>query len=288
MDKYIKIDSKYPVYNGMPLTFVAPCNCNETEGLSVNGQSFVFKDAHGHTLTGIGNLFGEGAYVKVILDADRGFAYIQNADSNGYLENRLVCGLGLEPDALALVSADTIDDTTKCGWYRYYNDSLVPLAGLGYCGGLFVGSTYSESIQHFYPDNYNGGTYAVRRRSAGGIWSEWEIANPPYDNDYIFEYKTTERYMGYPVYTRIVLGEIDSDIECPVGYNLYYDIGSGCSLIRGEARLSGLGCTLPYYWGDMTDIDGYTFYNDRLQIFGSSTLAGQAISARIWYVKEAL
>ena len=87
---YIKINTNYPVYDGMPLTFEAPCDCTSVEGLTVTynneSTSFVFKDAHGNTLTGVGGLFAKGAYVKVILDTQNGGAYIQNADTNAYLE----------------------------------------------------------------------------------------------------------------------------------------------------------------------------------------------------------
>lgn len=86
---YIKINSKYPLYDGMPITFKAPCDCTAAEGLTVNSTNFIFKDAHGNALTGIGNLFGKDALVKVILDKTNGFAYIQNADSNKYLETRM-------------------------------------------------------------------------------------------------------------------------------------------------------------------------------------------------------
>lgn len=89
---YIKINTKYPVYDGMPLTFEAPCDCTAVEGLSVNSTNYVFKDAHGVSLAGLGNLFEAGAYVKVILDATNRFAYIQNADTNSYLENKITYG----------------------------------------------------------------------------------------------------------------------------------------------------------------------------------------------------
>ena len=89
---YIKIKTPYPTYDGMPLTFSAPCDCTETEGLVVNGKNYVFTDAHGNTLTGIGNVFGVGAYVKVILDVTNGRAYIQNGDNNSYQQGRIVWG----------------------------------------------------------------------------------------------------------------------------------------------------------------------------------------------------
>ena len=85
---YININTDYPIYDGIQITFKAPCDCDETEGLCVNSRNFVFKDAHGVTLTGIGNLFSKGAYVKVILDAVNGYAYMQNADTNSYLESK--------------------------------------------------------------------------------------------------------------------------------------------------------------------------------------------------------
>lgn len=89
---YIKITSECPLFDGMPVTFKAPCDCTEVTGLRVyyNGasQTFTFKDAHGSTLTGIGNLFAQGAYVKVILDTTNGYSYIQNADTNKYIEDR--------------------------------------------------------------------------------------------------------------------------------------------------------------------------------------------------------
>lgn len=89
----IQVSVKYPLYDGMPLTFKAPCDCTSVEGLTLtyntDSKSFVFKDAHGNTLTGIGNLFEANAYVKVILDTVNGFAFLQNADTNAYLEEQL-------------------------------------------------------------------------------------------------------------------------------------------------------------------------------------------------------
>lgn len=93
----IKIELGHPIIDGMPLSFRAPCDCNETEGIKViytDGEDtrfvvFTFADAHGNDLTGIGNLFAKGAMVRVILDIPNAKAYIQNADTNAYLEQRL-------------------------------------------------------------------------------------------------------------------------------------------------------------------------------------------------------
>lgn len=85
----IKIIPGCPLCDGLSVMFKAPCNCDETDGLVVNGQEFTFRDAHGNDLTGLGNLFSEGAVVKALLDTVNGYAYIQNADTNAYIEEKL-------------------------------------------------------------------------------------------------------------------------------------------------------------------------------------------------------
>ena len=88
----IKVISERPLFDGMAITFNAPCKCSEIEGLTVsysdNSWHGTFRDSHGNDLTGLGNLFEEGAYVRVILDIQNGYAYLQNADTNAYLEGR--------------------------------------------------------------------------------------------------------------------------------------------------------------------------------------------------------
>lgn len=88
----IKIISECPLYDGMPVTFLAPCDCTTVDGLNVyygdTATAFTFRDAHGNDLAGIGNLFAEGACVKMILNTSTGCAYLQNADTNKYLEGK--------------------------------------------------------------------------------------------------------------------------------------------------------------------------------------------------------
>lgn len=89
----IKVTSECPLYDGMSITFRAPCDCTAVDGLTVTygetSATFAFRDAHGNDLTGIGNLFAAGAYVKAILDTTSGHAYLQNADTNTYIETSL-------------------------------------------------------------------------------------------------------------------------------------------------------------------------------------------------------
>ena len=96
----VKVTLDYQINDGMYLTFKAPCDSTEVTGLKVyyptitddastdTTMTFSFRDAHGNNLANIGNLFKSGTYVTVILDTTNSMAYIQNADTNGYLENK--------------------------------------------------------------------------------------------------------------------------------------------------------------------------------------------------------
>ncbi len=93
----IRIDYIGELTDGQSVTFIAPCNCNEITGLKVyyfvgterTSKSFTIRDTMGNDLTGIGNLFKAGAYVHTILDTTNGYAYLQNAATNGYLNQKL-------------------------------------------------------------------------------------------------------------------------------------------------------------------------------------------------------
>ena len=97
----IKIELDYPLEDGMSLTFKAPCDSTAVTGLKVYypevtesdsttvNKTFSFRDAHLNALTTIGNLFVAGATVKVVVDTTNAYAFIQNADTNGYLENKI-------------------------------------------------------------------------------------------------------------------------------------------------------------------------------------------------------
>ena len=93
----IKITVEGSLMDGHKITFKAPCNCDAVEKLDVRyienntqkSKLFTMKDSHGNDLTGLGNLFFKDAYVDVVLDPNSGSAYLQNAGTNAYLEEKL-------------------------------------------------------------------------------------------------------------------------------------------------------------------------------------------------------
>ena len=96
----IRVDVSRPIVDGDSITFKAPCACTAVTGIKVyypavtdssvttKNMTFTMKDCHGNSLTGVGNLFSSGAYVTVVLNTTSKIAYLQNADTNKYLEGK--------------------------------------------------------------------------------------------------------------------------------------------------------------------------------------------------------
>lgn len=93
----IRIDLNHAPHDGEAITFKAPCDAKDISGLIIyhpdeNGattsREFTFNDANGGDIGALDNIFAAGAIVKVILDTDVNNAYVQNPDTNTYLEGR--------------------------------------------------------------------------------------------------------------------------------------------------------------------------------------------------------
>ena len=92
----IRVDLNTPIKDGTEVVFRSPVDCSQITGLIVyypeNGNTvsteFAFADAHGNNVGDIDHLFAENVVVKVILDVTTGMAFVQNADTNAYLESR--------------------------------------------------------------------------------------------------------------------------------------------------------------------------------------------------------
>ena len=88
----IRVDLTAPIYDGKEVVFRSPADCSQVTGLILyygdTSQEFMFADAHGNNVGDIDHLFAENVVVKVILDLKTGMAFVQNADTNVYLEGR--------------------------------------------------------------------------------------------------------------------------------------------------------------------------------------------------------
>lgn len=95
----IRVDIDYTITDGSEIVFRSPVDCSAITGLIVyypnasgvtTSKVFVLADAHGNNVGDIDHLFAEDVVVKVILDVTKGMAFVQNADTNAYLEQKFL------------------------------------------------------------------------------------------------------------------------------------------------------------------------------------------------------
>lgn len=109
----VVVTANFELVNGSEIKFMAPADCSEITALRVyyndNGvttsRDFVFTDAHGCDIGDLDHLFVKDSIVKVILDVDRGNAFVQNADTNAYLEEYIASKLDATEVSQVIVEA---------------------------------------------------------------------------------------------------------------------------------------------------------------------------------------
>ena len=115
----IRVDLNTNIADGSEVVFRSPADCSQVTGLSIyhtGGKTeFAFADAHGHNVGDIDHLFAENAVVKVILDVTAGMAFVQNADTNAYIESTFIKTVnGHSPDEAGNVEL-TAEDVGALG-----------------------------------------------------------------------------------------------------------------------------------------------------------------------------
>ena len=125
-------------------------------------------------------------------------------------------GLGANgyPNPYTVVTGATIDALNESGLF-WYEDADTPIYPDGYNSGTvgnllhIHGDTNHTLAAHqiFYPYYPYGDAGALniscmRMRTNAGEWQPWEWVNPPMTLG--VEYRTTERYLGKPVYVKAV------------------------------------------------------------------------------------
>ena len=67
---------------GKQITFEAPCSCDVTECLQIDGVDYTVVDALGNTVTGVGGVWAVGAKITVVLDVENQKAYLLNGNGH--------------------------------------------------------------------------------------------------------------------------------------------------------------------------------------------------------------
>ena len=138
----IRVDINGTIKDGSEIVFRSPVDCSAITGLVVYytaedgtaaSKEFVLADAHGHNVGDIDHLFAENVVVKVILDVTAGMAYVQNADTNAYIERTFVKTVGgVAPDDSGNVALPDGQDgvtyvpSVEDGWLSWENNGGLP------------------------------------------------------------------------------------------------------------------------------------------------------------------
>ena len=127
----------------------------------------------------------------------------------------------------------------------------------------------------FCVDSGNSVCEVRRSRNAAGAWGAWEYVNPPMHPG--VEYRTTERFMGKPVYTKLINGG-------QVENGKHIDVDG--LFIRAEGCI--LRCDEPWYplpYGQKAWLETETYTGVTLRYDSSDILEDDTYAVQIWYVQ---
>lgn len=184
-------------------------------------------------------------------------------------------GYGLGTTAVLLTESDDLDNVMGNGWY-YWGSSIPANApalinaesSAEYCSMLIInGSQIVVSS--------NDRNNSVMRTSNYSGWIPWEYINPPLKLG--VEYRTTERYLGKPVYVKVVdCGNLPASGLKNIAHGI-----ANCKPIYVYGEMSN-GNTLPYAVGTSYYISADGTY---IQIYVTGDLSNQTVKATIKYTK---
>lgn len=155
-------------------------------------------------------------------------------------------GFGLGATSVVLTESDDLDNVTGNGWYSWGTPAPANAPTLihfdgdpDYCAMLMINSS-----QIVVSGNQRN-NMAMRTKNNRG-WSPWEYVNPPMQLG--VEYRTTERFLGKPVYVKAInFGAV------AIGLNQVSFMSDVDRPIRCYAMLTNMNTTIPWIGTPGTD-----------------------------------
>ena len=185
-------------------------------------------------------------------------------------------------DAGPIGTLAELDATEKSGLYYYYNPNEA-IGGFPYgqYGMVLVLSTVAVKQQYFFPRTTDSRWWVRQKTDYAATWGEWEFGKVPMELG--VEYRTTERYQGKPVYTKLVdCGALPNATRKTVNHGATVEY-----MLRCAANCTaGYKDSLPYWYDDN---DYCTVYASTTQIIFNTPkdLSDRTANAQIWYTKPA-
>lgn len=187
---------------------------------------------------------------SVRYDAPQTLSDEQKAQAIGNI-NAAPGGFGLGGGSKLLTPADDLNEVWENGSYAWdaapknaptVGGSLIPYCSMNV---LNKGANYN---MHQIAQTFEG--YEIRRYYNGGskTWSEWEWVNPPMNLG--IEYRTTERYLGKPVYVKTInMGNLPGNAVKQSSFQSNNVVDKIVSVTGQCTSDSGVNMSLPYHAG---------------------------------------
>ncbi len=183
-------------------------------------------------------------------------------------------GYGLGGMTRQIANGEYLASYNSTGFYSWGENC----PDMPFDGGSMIAVKRGDAYVHqlaFRDSSYN--TEIVIRKNTDGNWGEWEWVNPPMLPD--VEYRTTERYMGKPVYTKLIsCGELVNNktvAVCVIGNE---------KIIRGVAAIEGRG-NMPFKFAGASQYDCYATFDNAIYLYSSGGYDGYQVYAQVWYYK---
>lgn len=203
-------------------------------------------------------------------------------------------GYGLGGTAKVLTAADDLNNIKTTGWYCYHNNNRpanVPTPALYSAVMEVIHGIYSDqTAQRVYSTGDDNDWNLVLQRVFYSGWQPWEWINPPMKLG--VEYRTTERYMGNPVYVKLIdCGNLPDGTTKDVAHgitNLGFIVGAQAIASDGTSGFNGHSYMPSFYDGSFTArwanyLAGVDSNN--ISIFCGGGLAGCPVYVTFKYTK---
>lgn len=183
-------------------------------------------------------------------------------------------GLGGYSTNVANITND-LNNLAINGWYSRWPSDAVANCPCDY-SGIFV---LAKDINHVVQFCFNYSTREVLRRvKSSGKWDPWEYINPRMSVG--VEYRTTEKYKGLPVYTKLVnCGTLPFNTEKIISLG-----ATATNIVRIHAE-RGKNGSIPMSYGNI-QIDIYCdTANIHLRTISFNNAVNDTVFAQVWYTK---
>lgn len=193
---------------------------------------------------------------------------------NGAINALKAYGIGCS----SLISAEQIDATTAPGWYRISGEmtinNVTESSWYMFVAGYGDGS--ENCVQKLYP--VTAYRLELVRFMNASVWAEWECTNPPMMVG--VEYRTTERWCGKSVYTKLInFGNLPNATQKWVDHGITFT-----NMLRAEGEAGGT-CFPRIGTSSFAYIALYV-NTTAVGIHCESNMSGQMASVQLWYTKD--